>query len=302
MNDQADRLRQIIENLKARQYGGNTLTIDLPKKNAKIITVTSGKGGVGKTNVTVNLAIALSELGYRVVIMDADFGFANIDILFGIIPEYTLLDVIYNRKGIMEILSKGPQNIQFISGGSGVEELVKLDREKIEKFIQNMVVLDSIADIILVDTGAGLSDSVMSFVLAADEVIVVTTPEPTAITDAYALIKMISHRDKGKLIKVVVNRAEDELEAEEILEKLFVVANKFLKMNLEKLGFILKDESVVKAVKIQQPFTISYPKSSASRQIREITRKLVNVENTVSNTNSGGIKAFVSRLVKFMSN
>lgn len=227
MKDQADRLRQIIDNLKLRQAMNQAaLLAGIKKKTARVITVTSGKGGVGKTNITINLAIALSELGKRVIILDADFGLANIDVLFGIVPQFTLVDVINNKKNILEVLADGPKNIKFISGGSGVEELVKLEKAQLERFVENISLLDKLADIILIDTGAGLSENVMSFVMAADEVLLVTTPEPTSITDAYALIKMVSNRNREKVIKVIVNRAENVGEADDILNKSSLCMNK----------------------------------------------------------------------------
>lgn len=301
MKDQADRLRQVIDNLKIKQaiYQAS-VTEQTVKRSARVITVTSGKGGVGKTNITINLAIALSELGLRVVILDADFGLANIDILFGIIPRYTLVDVIKNKKNILEILSEGPRNTKFISGGSGVEELVKLDREHLMKFVENISLLDKIADVILVDTGAGLSENVMSFVMAADEILLVTTPEPTSITDAYALIKMVSNRDKTKKIKVVVNRAENVNEANDILNKLVLVAERFLGLALEPVGFILQDDAVIKAVKQQQPFSISFPRCQATKYIKDISGKLLESNNNIQIIHDVGFKGFINRLVSFM--
>lgn len=302
MRDQADRLRQIIETLKIRQAASQVITQDaVRKKSARVITVTSGKGGVGKTNVTINLAIALSELGQRVIILDGDFGLANIDVLFGIIPQFTLVDVIHNKKNILEVLADGPKNIKFISGGSGVEELIKLEKQQLERFVENIALLDKLADVILIDTGAGLSDHVMSFVMAADEVLLVTTPEPTSITDAYALIKMISNRNKDKVIKILVNRAESMQEANEISNKLALVADKFLSLKLYSLGYILQDESVIKAVKMQQPFSISFPKGQATRLIKEISRKLIEADEKRSGQENTGIRNFVSRLVNFLN-
>lgn len=301
MMDQAEKLRQVIDNLRLKQAVNQTSApIPKVKRTARVITVTSGKGGVGKTNITINLAIALSEQGYRVVIMDADFGLANIDVLFGIIPKFTLVDVIENRKSILEILSEGPKNIKFISGGSGVEELIKLGRPQVLKFVENMALLDKLADVIIVDTGAGLSENVMSFVMAADEVLLITTPEPTSITDAYALIKTVSNRDKTKKIKVIVNRAENNNEANDILNKLILVSDKFLGIVLEPTGYILHDEAVVKAVKQQQPFLLSFPKSQAARNIREISIKLTESGKGGDILQSAGIRGFLNRLVGFM--
>jgi len=249
--------------------------------------------------MAVNLAISLSEYGFKVIILDADFGLANIDVLFGIVPQYTLLDVINNKKNILEILTEGPKNVKFISGGSGVEKLAKLDKPQLEKFIENIAFLDRLADYIIIDTGAGVSENVLSSVMAADEVLLVTTPEPTSITDAYALIKMVANRDKLKPIKLIVNRAESISEAENILKKLSMVAEKFLSVKLSPLGFVLNDDLIPKSVRMQQPFTIAFPKSTASKQIRDICKKLVQVRVERS---QGGMKSFVSKLVSFLNN
>jgi flagellar biosynthesis protein FlhG len=302
MMDQAERLRQIIDNIKIKQAEKQAdIMNSISQKKARVITVTSGKGGVGKTNITINLAIALSDLGYKVTILDADFGLANIDVLFGIIPRFTLVDVIQEKRNILEVLSDGPRNIKFISGGSGVEDLIKIGKSQLERFVNNIALLDKISDFILIDTGAGLSDNVMSFVMAADEVILVTTPEPTSITDAYALIKMLSHRDSDKLIKVIVNRADSVNEADEILKKLSLVSEKFLSLKLNPLGYILQDEAVIKAVKMQQPFSISFPKSSAAKYIKDISQKLIETKAENSLDQHKGIKGFINRLVNFLN-
>jgi flagellar biosynthesis protein FlhG len=197
-------------------------------------------------------------------------------------------------------LSDGPKNTKFRSGGSGVEELVKMDRGQLLRFVDNISLLDKIADIILVDTGAGLSENVMSFVMAADEVLLVTTPEPTSITDAYALIKMVANRDKEKKIKVIVNRADNMAEANDITNKLMLVANKFLGIALEPLGYILSDDAVIKAVKQQQPFSLSFPKSTATRLIKEISEKLIESDNSMEPSRNMGFKGFINKLVSFM--
>lgn len=300
MIDQADKLRQIISNIKNKNAQVQVAPErDMSRRNSRVITVTSGKGGVGKTNIAVNLGITLSEYGFKVIILDADFGLANIDVLFGIVPQYTLLDVINNKRNILEILTEGPKNIKFISGGSGVEQLAKLDKIQLDKFIENIGLLDKLADFIIIDTGAGVSENVISFIMAADEVLLVTTPEPTSITDAYALIKMVSNRDESRHIKLIVNRAENQTEAENILKKLSLVAERFLSVKLSPLGFILNDEAISKSVRMQQPFTIAYPKGNPTKQIRDISKKLVQIR---ADGNQGGMKAFVSRLVNFLNN
>lgn len=302
MMDQANKLRQIIDNLKVKEPEKEVDVKATHKlKSAKVITVTSGKGGVGKTNITINLAIALSEMGKRVTVMDADLGLGNIDVLLGVVPKYTLVDVIYNNKNIVEVLSDGPGNIKFVAGGSGIEDLAKLDNYQIQKFLANIALLDKISDIILIDTGAGLSDSVMNFVMAADEVILVTTPEPTSITDAYAIIKAVSKRDSNKTVKLIINRAENATEANNITNKFSMVTQKFLEIKLQPLGFILQDNMVTKAVKAQQPFSISFPKSMASKQIKDISKRLLDINENFINEGRTGIKSFVSRFVNILS-
>jgi len=296
MGDQADKLRKIVENLGSPVNAG---VQDQRKGAAKVITVTSGKGGVGKTNITVNLAIALSKMGFKVAILDVDFGFANVDVMLGVTAKYTLLELIRGERNILEVLTDGPCNIQFLSGGSGVEELIQLDKEHIGEFISSISFLDRLFDVILIDTGAGLSRNIMSFILAADEVLLITTPEPTAITDAYAMIKMISKQDKHRIVKLVVNKAESYKEANDILDKLLMVSDKFLSFRLQKTGYILKDECIPKAVKQQKPFFISYPKSQASHQITELAINLFSNNESMNPTNTygKGIRGFFSRLL-----
>lgn len=294
MNDQAEMLRKIVNMKTGNQTNG--LPAENSEKKARVFTVTSGKGGVGKTNITVNLALALSRMGLKVVILDVDFGLANIDVLFGIVPKYTLLDLIHEEKSIFEVLTDGPENIKFLSGGSGVEELIRLDRKKLKKFINSISLLDKLFDVIIIDTGAGLSQNVMSFIMAADEVLLVTTPEPTAITDAYALVKMVSRRDRKKKINILVNKAESIREANEIANKLCVVSEKFLSFKLLKLGYILYDENVTKSVKIQKPFSMVNPKCQAAKNITEIAEKLF-FDNP--NDEIEGAKGFISKLLSF---
>ncbi|HHW22802.1 MAG TPA: MinD/ParA family protein [Clostridiaceae bacterium] len=294
MNDQAEMLRKIVNMKSENQQAVQPMTGS--EKIARVITVTSGKGGVGKTNITVNLALALSRRGLKVAILDADFGLANIDVLFGIIPKYTLLDLIHDEKNIFEILTDGPDNIKFLSGGSGVEELIRLDKKKLRKFVNSISLLDKLFDVILIDTGAGLSQNVMSFIMAADEVLLVTTPEPTAITDAYALVKMVSRRDKKKPINIIVNKADSVKEAEEIANKLCVVSQKFLSLRLLKLGYILYDDNVTKSVKIQRPFSLYNPKCQAAKSIAEIALKLFSQKPSEE---MSGAKGFISKLLSY---
>jgi flagellar biosynthesis protein FlhG len=294
MSDQAEMLRKIVNMKTENQKNG--LPAGNSEKKARVLTVTSGKGGVGKTNITINLAIALSRMGLKVAILDVDFGLANIDVLFGIIPKYTMLDLIHEEKDIFEVLTDGPDNIKFLSGGSGVEELIRLDRKKLRRFVSSIGLLDKLFDVILIDTGAGLSQNVMSFIMAADEVLLVTTPEPTAITDAYALVKMVSRRDRKKKINILVNKAESAREAHEIANKLCVVSEKFLSLKLIKLGYILYDDNVTRSVKIQKPFSMANPKCQAAKNITEIAEKLF---LDIPHDETGGARGFISKLLSF---
>jgi flagellar biosynthesis protein FlhG len=298
MRDQAEMLRNIVKKL---QMSEKEKEKPVGPGLAKVVTVTSGKGGVGKTNITVNLAIALSKMGLRVAILDADFGLANIDVLLGISTKYTIVDLMRGERTIFEVLTDGPNNVKFLSGGSGVEELVQLDKRQLHTFISDIGLLDKLYDVILIDTGAGLSRNVMSFILAADEVILVTTPEPTAITDAYAVVKMVSRKDKHKIVRVIVNKAESNKEANDVLSKLNIVSEKFLSFKLQNLGYILYDDSVPRAVKQQKPFFISYPRCHAAQQIQQLANNLFDTGSENSNSNERGVKGFFSRLVNTFS-
>lgn len=292
-----DTIAQAVSNIQNQEKTANVTSTH----RAKVITVTSGKGGVGKTSITANLALSLSQKGYRVVIVDADLGLSNIDVVFGIVPRYSLLELIKNEKGILDILCDGPNNIKFISGGSGVKELVKLDQISLDAFIANMSLLDHIADYILIDTGAGLSETVMNFVLSADEVILVITPEPTSITDAYALVKTISFERKSCSVKVLINRAENENEAKSVFNNFAMVADRFLGMRLESLGYLPFDQLFTKSVKLQKPYLMSFPKNSTSKLIAEVADQLISKPDYNGNHQSG-IKGFINRFVGLFSN
>ena len=291
MGDQANKLREIVK--KVNNDNVLTTSIESLKTNAKVITVTSGKGGVGKTNITVNLAIALSKLGHRVVVIDADLGLANIDVLLGTMPKYSLVDVIKNGKNVMDVLCTGPQKVKFISGGSGVEELTRLTPTELESFVKNIALLDKIADVILIDTGAGISENVIRFVMAADDVVVVTTPEPTAITDAYAVIKSIGIRNKNKPVKLIINKTETAIEAQTAMQKLNAASKKFLEVKLQFLGYITNDPLVAKAVKQQKAFSLAFPECMASKNLNEIAKKIM--PKNESSSKNVGIKGFFSK-------
>jgi len=235
--DQAYRLRDIVKNKNSQD-----LEAASKKINTRVITITSGKGGVGKTNFAINLAIQMSRYNKRVLIIDADFGLANIEVLLGKTPTYTFADMLQGKKEIQEIITDGPMGIKFISGGSGLVEMANLSERQIVSIIDNFQYIDQIADIILLDTGAGISRTVINFIRAANEAIIITTPEPTAVTDAYALLKAANeNQQEGTDFGVVVNRVDDIREGAEIYERLSKVSEKFLNKQLSCLGYIPND-------------------------------------------------------------
>lgn len=253
---------------------------DLHNSQARVLAVTSGKGGVGKTSFSVNLAIQLKKMGKRVVILDADFGLSNVEVMLGIRPKYNLADLIYREKSIEDIITPGPMDIGFISGGSGVQELVSLDKDSIRLLISKLSQLDSLYDIVIIDTGAGISDAVLEFVLTSPEIMLVVTPEPTSITDAYALLKSVNRKKEfiaeQKVIRILANRVEDEDEGLEIYGKLNTVASKFLNIELKYIGYICQDRNISKAVIEQKPISLSDPEGVTALSIAQIADRIVN--------------------------
>ena len=265
--DQAEQLRKLVKQGGSQQ-----------KNLARVITVTSGKGGVGKSSISVNLAIELARMGKLVLIMDVDFGLANIEVMLGIRPEYNLADMMFRGKSLADIVIKGPEGIGFISGGSGIHELTSLTREQIVNLTMRLVELDEMADIVIIDTGAGIADAVLEFVSASTEVLLVATPEPTSITDAYALLKTLYRKSEfsaeNTRIKVIANRVTAQNEGRELFEKINLVVKKFLKFGMEYLGDIPQDEQVSKAIIRQKPVVLSAPDSGAGKALRKLATKL----------------------------
>ncbi|MCL2351011.1 MAG: MinD/ParA family protein [Firmicutes bacterium] len=266
------------------------------KQPARVITITSGKGGVGKSNIALNLAIQFSKRGLRTVIIDADFGLANIEVLAGIAPKYHLGDVLASRIALEDALTPGPLGLRFLSGGSGMKELAGLGEVQLSRVTASLCALERIADIVLIDTGAGIDSSVMSFVRASGETVLVTTPEPTSITDAYAVVKSMADEESAPRFGVVVNRAESRKEGAEVFEKLNRVAGRFLGVSLRNLGYIPNDHCLVRAVKRQQPVTLCYPGAECSRSIEGIGGRLLE-EAAERRGREGGIQAFIKTFV-----
>ena len=271
--DQAEQLRKLVG--QQIQHSGST----------RVIAVTSGKGGVGKTSLSVNLAIQFSKKGKRVVIIDADFGLANVEIMLGIRPRYTMSDLIHNDMSIDEIITEGPMGIGFISGGSGVQDMVNLDKEQLRILIGKLVRLDTLADI----------------VLSSPEVLIVATPEPTSITDAYSLLKTVNRNKEfipeEKKIQIIANRVSSKEEGREIYEKLNIVATKFLNIHLEYLGEIFQDANVSKAVIEQKPVSLAYPNSVSVKSYQEICNRMTEEEES-QDEEKGGIAKFFLNFIR----
>jgi flagellar biosynthesis protein FlhG len=293
MNKQADSLRLIVKQMK----NSIQAQINGVEKGTRVITISSGKGGVGKSNLSLNLALALTDFKQKVMLLDADMGLANIDIILGLTPIYNLSHVIKGEKMIADIIVEGPQGLKIIPGGSGVQELANLKDWELESFLTKLSMIEGEADYLLIDTGAGLSNSVLSFALAADELIVVTTPEPTAITDAYGLIKALCQQDFTGKIYLVVNRVLSAQEASIVFEKLLMATSKFLNYEIESLGFIVEDSKVGQAIQAQKPFLMTYPQTTAANNLYNIAAKITNQENLMPA--SKGIKGFFSKVIGY---
>ncbi|SKB90495.1 flagellar biosynthesis protein FlhG [Lachnospiraceae bacterium] len=271
--DQAEKLRNII---KKNQV--------VPKLSARVITVTSGKGGVGKSNVAINLACQFRSRGKRVIIFDADFGLANIEVMFGAVPKHSLADLIYQGMEIREVITWGPMGIGFISGGSGIVGMNNLGKDNLDYLVRNISQLDSLADVIIIDTAAGISDAVIEFLVASNEILLVTTPEPTSITDSYSLLKALNsnpafQKDEA-LIKVIANKVENEEEGRQLYNKLRVVVQRYLKLNMEYLGYVPYDNALLKAVMQQSPVSLSSPQAKVARAFEDVADTLMDIPHT----------------------
>lgn len=294
MTDQATRLRQMV--------GAETIPMAVSSAQAeawahvRVIAITSGKGGVGKTNIAVNLAIALQRRGHRVLVIDADLGMANVDILLGASSRKHLLDLLQPEVKLDDVIVETPHGVQYISGGSGIEKALEYDHAEKVLLQQKLADCAARADLIIVDTGAGLGRNVMDFILAADEVLLVTTPEPTSLTDAYAVMKAYSIYAAQKNLRLIINRVYEQKESREVALKLQRAAEKFLHMPVDCLGYVFEDTSVTKAVRKQLPLLKAEPNAAAARCIDALAESLLTGgEMRVKR----GWKGFLQQIFKF---
>ena len=278
MEDQAEKLREIMRRKKESQPSSkassaksNISAVD----KARIITVTSGKGGVGKTNLSVNMALAFARLGKKVIVMDADLGLANVNVMLNMIPKYNLYHVIKKQKTIREILVETEYGISIVAGASGFSQIANMGEEDRRDFISELETLTN-ADIIIIDTSAGVSSNVLDFIAAADDAVIITTPEPTAITDAYGIIKIIAteYDSLNMGLKLVVNRAKGAAQAKGVADRMINIAGQFLNLKVDYLGFIYDDMSVPQAVLRQKPFMVVDPKCKASICVQHIVERM----------------------------
>lgn len=286
MRDQAEQLRQRI---KANNQARPT----------KLVTVTSGKGGVGKSNFSLNFGLGLIERGHKAVLFDVDLGLANLDVLMGITPKKHLFHLLEPDVTVWDIMEQGPGRLEFIAGGSGFTQIMQLDDEKLDLLFARLNPLQGYADTIIFDTGAGLSKESIHFMLSSDEVILVTTPEPPAITDAYAVIKMLHSRNPAVKIRLVINRVTSDREGKMTADKLAMVAKRFLEMEIHSLGYVADDSYVSKAVKQQRPFLLAYPQAQSSRSIRSLVGQYLEISSKAE-IPANGLKGFLARLKHFI--
>lgn len=297
--DQAAGLRRMVKRESERIHilardlrAGSSSGIDGPR----VVAIGSGKGGVGKTNVVGNLAIACQRMGKRVLILDADLGLANIDIIFGLNPRHTIEEVIRGEKELSQIIVEGPEDVSIIPASSGVHELVHLTEGQKINLLSEFESLNNIFDLMLIDTGAGISSNVIYFNLAAEERIVVVTPEPTSITDAYALIKVLFSRHGTKNFSLLINLTRDEKEAKSVFQNMSKVVARFMGgIDIDYAGFIPRDGLLQEAVSRRTPVICCYPDAPSSNAFKDLAHYLL--MQTSSKPVDGNIKFFWKKLI-----
>lgn len=294
-----DPSNKVISINRGRDQKGRRSSVTADRNSgskARVIAITSGKGGVGKTSIVANLGYAFTKMGKKVLILDADLGLGNLDVLLGLAPKYNLSHVIMGEKTIEEILVEGPGQMKILPASSGIQELTHLTRDqKINIFTQLDGLIDGV-DILFIDTAAGISSNVMDFNATAQEIVVVVSPEPTSITDAYALMKVLSLKYSEKVCKLLVNMATRPEEGREVFRQLHLVTDRFLDITNEYLGCVLYDKKVTTGIKNQKIVSELYPDTQASRCFKDLARKIANMPPL--NLPKGGSNLFWRHLVQ----
>ena len=281
MNDQAKILRQMVKNNYKKDNSFSKDVDTVQKINMNIITVASGKGGVGKSNFSVNLGLAMQDLKKRCLLLDADFGLANIEIILGERPKNNISSLIHGNSELRDVISLSKYGIPFISGGSGIKDMNFLSSEQIDSIANKLIDLSRYTDNLIIDTGAGINDVVVKFCKLANYIYIVVTPEPTSITDGYALIKtLVSQFNINIPIKIIINKAANQTEAKEVFEKLHFVAKEFLQSNIGYGGYIPYDDNLFKSAKEQIPILKYNNKSKSSRAYCEIAKNISEIDYT----------------------
>lgn len=291
MLDQAEKLRKLAEESQKSDVKSSS------SSKPVIITVTSGKGGVGKSNFVVNAAICLQKMKKKVLIFDADMGMGNDDLLMGFLPKYSVYDIMFKDKTIEDVIIKGPFGIQLLPGGTGIPKFGDADDEKRNSFIKKLSKLENL-DYIIMDTGAGINKTVLGFINCCDELFLITTPEPTALMDAYSLVKAVDHFKIKDSANVIINKVASKKEGRKTFDKFNAAVCRFLDIKLNYLGCISEDRKIVQAVRKQIPFVINYPVSDASKDVNFIVNKLIGVKPA---ENQSGVQELFKKIFNIFS-
>ena len=294
----ADHTRPTDQATTLRAMNSPERTEERPTRTAtRVLSITSGKGGVGKTAVVANLAVLLARMGKRVLILDADLGLANIDVVFGLAPGHNLNHFFAGDQGLEAILTDGPEGIKILPAGSGVQRFTRLDSQQKMRLLEGLDTMNNDFDFVLIDTEAGISENVTYFNTAAQEILVVTTPEPTAITDAYALMKLLSNQYHEKHFNLIVNFIKNEEEALDVYRKLTMVANRYLDISIDYIGSIPRDKLMVDAIRKQKTLVQLFPDSRTSHAFEALARTIVQEPQNLAP--KGSIQFFWKRLLEF---
>lgn len=276
--DQAKTLREIMDNGFSTRLGAG--------RSMRVISVTSGKGGVGKSTVVTNLAVELGKLDQKVLVMDGDFGLANLDIMMDVRAKYTLHDVLFKNCSIRDVIVEAAHNVDIIPASSGIYEMSNLGLEEKSKLLDFMQEIENQYDVLIIDTGAGINSDVTWLNASAAEVLVVSTPEPTAITDAYALIKVLNQKFKVKNFKLLVNQTRDDTEGLKVYQKITSVSDRFLNVGIDYVGHISWDDSASQAIRMRKPLVQAYPGTKVAKNFTTIADNLSNCSERVCSSGS----------------